>query len=238
MNKFKTTLIAAALAAPAFAHAEVELSANVALTSDYVWRGVSQSYEDPAIQGGFDFEHDSGFAAGVWASNVDFADTDKGDVEDGADMEFDVYASFGGEFAEDWSYGVGIIYYMYPGTVAGADYDWLEVSGSLGWGPITAAINYSSDVFNSNETGIYYNLSGSHEINGFTLAAGVGYYDFDDAVFGPGVPDSYTDWHLGVSTSFIGVDWDLSYYDTNGDGEDLFGDWADSRAVLTVSKSF
>jgi hypothetical protein len=211
MNKFRSTCLAAALVVPTFAYAETELSANVALTTDYVWRGVSQTYEDPAIQGGFDFEHDSGFAAGVWASNVDFA---------------------------DWNYGVGIIYYMYPGTVSGADYDWLEVSGSLGWGPVAFAINYSSDVFNSSETGIYYNLSGSHEIEGFTLSAGIGFYDFDDAVFGPGAPDSYTDWHLGVSTSFVGVDWDLSYYDTNGDGEDLFGDWADSRAVLTVSKSF
>ena len=83
----RSSLAAGLLAAPMLANAEI--SANVALTSDYVWRGVSQTLEDPAIQGGFDYAHDSGFAAGVWASNVDFYET--GDIDDdGADMELDL----------------------------------------------------------------------------------------------------------------------------------------------------
>lgn len=237
MNHFKKTLIAAGLlAAPVLAHAE--LSANVALTSDYVWRGVSQSYEDPAIQGGFDYAHDSGFAAGVWASNVDFADTDKGDAEDGADMEFDAYASYSGEFGDGIGYSVGLIYYVYPGTNSGVDYDWLEFNGSLSYSFLTFAVNYSSDVFNSDETGIYYNLSAEYEIEGFTLAGGVGYYDFDDDVFSA-ASDSYVDYQLGVSTSALGLDWSLNYHDTNSDAEDLFNeDWVDGRVVLTASKSF
>ncbi len=237
MNKFKSTCLAAALAVPALAQAAPELSANVALTSDYVWRGVSQTLEDPAIQGGFDFEHDSGFAVGVWASNVDFWET--GDPnDDGADMEFDIYGSYSGEFGDGFSYSVGAIYYMYPGTDSGKKLDWLEFNGSLGWGPVAFAINYSNDVYNSSESGIYYNLSGSHEFNGITLAAGIGYYDYDNAVFGPGVPSSNVDYHLGIGTSFLGVDWDLSYYNTDSDGKDIWGDIADSRGVLTVSKSF
>ena len=168
MNKFRSTCLAAALVVPTFAYAETELSANVALTTDYVWRGVSQTLEDPAIQGGFDFEHDSGFAVGVWGSNVDFWET--GDPnDDGANMEFDIYGSYSGEFGDGFSYSVGVIYYMYPGTDSGVDIDWLELNGSLGWGPVAFAINYSSDVYNSSETGVYYNLSGSHEIEGFTL---------------------------------------------------------------------
>jgi uncharacterized protein (TIGR02001 family) len=231
MSHFKKTLIAASLlAAPVLAQAEI--SANVALTTDYVWRGVSQTNEDPAIQGGFDFEHESGFAAGVWGSNVDF------DADDGADMEFDVYGSYSGEFGDGFGYSVGLIYYMYPGTDSGVDYDWLEFNGSLSYGPATLSINYSDDVFNSDETGVYYNLSAEHEIEGFTLAAGVGYYDFDSGVFGSALPDSYVDYHVGVSTSYVGLDWDLSYYDTDSDGEDLFGDWADGRIVFTASKSF
>ncbi|MDX1594793.1 MAG: TorF family putative porin [Gammaproteobacteria bacterium] len=231
MNKFKSTIFAAGLlAAPLASHAEI--AANVALTTDYVWRGVSQTLEDPAIQGGFDYAHESGFAAGVWASNVDFGEGDS------ADMEFDVYGSFGGEFGDGFSYGVGAIYYAYPGTASGVDYDWLEVSGSLGWGPVSFAVNYSSDVYNSSETGVYYLLSASHEIEGFAFAADVGYYDYDDAVFGAGVPDSNFDYHLGVSTSFVGLDWDLSFYDTDSDGEAIWGDIAEERLVLTVSKSF
>ena len=232
MNKFTTTCVAAALALPTLAHAETELSANIALTTDYVWRGVSHTNEDPAIQGGFDYEHESGFAIGVWGSNVDF------DLDDGADLEFDIYASYGGEFGDGFSYGVGAIYYAYPGTKSGFEYDWGEVSGSLGWGPVSIAINYSNDVFNTSETGVYYVLAGEHEINGFSLSASLGYYDFNKKVFGPLLPDSYTDWRLGVSKSFVGLDWDLSYYDTSSKGEDLFGDIAKGRGVITVSKSF
>jgi uncharacterized protein (TIGR02001 family) len=230
MNKFKSTCLAAALAVPALAYAEPELSANVALTTDYVWRGYSQTLEDPAIQGGFDFEHDSGFSVGVWGSNVDFGDS--------ANMEFDIYGGYSGEFGDGFSYGVGLIYYMYPGTISTEDYDWLEFNGSLGWGPVTFAINYSNDVYNSDETGIYYNLSAGHEIQGFSLAAGIGYYDYDAGAIGNASDESVIDYHLGVGTSFVGVDWDLSYYDTNSDGEDIYGDVADGRVVLTVSKSF
>lgn len=231
MNHFNRTVIAAGLlATPLFAQAEI--AANVALTSDYVWRGYSQTLEDPAIQGGFDFAHDSGFAVGVWGSNVDFGEGDS------ADLELDLYGSYSGEFGNGIGYSVGLIYYMYPGTAAGVDYDWLEFNGSLGYGPVTFAVNYSSDVYNSSETGIYYNLSAAHEIAGFTLAAGVGYYDYDDAVFGPGVPDSVVDYHLGVGTSQLGLDWDLSFYDTDSDGETLYGDVGEARVVLTASKSF
>lgn len=228
----RSSLAAGLLAAPMLANAEI--SANVALTSDYVWRGVSQTLEDPAIQGGFDYAHDSGLAAGVWASNVDFYET--GDIDDdGADMELDLYASYGGEFGNGIGYSVGLIYYMYPETDPGVDIDWLEFNAGLSYGPVSFAINYTSDFINSGDDAIYYSLGGEHEINGFTLAAAVGYYDLSDT---GADPDGYVDWKLGVSTSFVGLDWDLSYTDTNGDGEDLFGDLADGRAVLTVSKSF
>ena len=66
------SLLAAAALAPA---ANAEITANVALTTDYVWRGVSQNTdESPALQGGFDFADESGFYAGVWASNVNFVE--------------------------------------------------------------------------------------------------------------------------------------------------------------------
>lgn len=241
MTRFNKPLIAASLlAAPLLAQAEI--TANVALTSDYVWRGYSQTLEDPAIQGGFDYAHDSGLAVGIWGSNVDFTDEDDptfavGD-DDGADLEVDLYGSYSGEFGNGIGYSLGLIYYTYPGTNAGFDFDWLEFNAGLSYGPVAFAVNYSSDVYNSNETGVYYSLSVEHEIDGFTLAAGVGYYDYDEAVFGAGVPDSVLDYHLGIATSQLGLDWDLSYYDTDSDGEALYGDIAEGRTVLTVSKSF
>jgi len=86
-----------------FVHAEDsphEFSANVALTTDYRFRGLSQTNEDPAIQGGFDYGYSGdalpvSFYAGVWASSLDF---DVADPDD-ADLEIDFYGGFTGEFA-------------------------------------------------------------------------------------------------------------------------------------------
>ncbi|WP_207060707.1 TorF family putative porin [Motiliproteus sp. SC1-56] len=212
--------------------AQADVSGNVALTTDYVWRGVSQSDEDMAVQGGFDYSHDSGLYAGVWGSNVDF---DEG-VDDPADMELDLYGGYATEI-EGISADVGVIHYRYPGT--DADLDWTEFYLSLGFDAFSASINYSNDVFNADEDGIYYSLGYGREIGstGFSVSAHVGYYDFDNDLTGSGNPDSYTDWQLGVATTLAGLDLDLSYFDTDSDGEDLFGNWAEERLVLTVSKS-
>ena len=114
----KTLLSAAAVAvfaggaSVASAEESYSISGNVALTSDYRFRGISQSDEDIAIQGGFDFEHESGFYVGTWGSSVDF-DTN-GPCCDGS-LELDIYAGFGGAFNEDWGYDVGVLAYLYPG---------------------------------------------------------------------------------------------------------------------------
>lgn len=97
--------------APAEAAAsDWSFSSNVAYTSDYYVRGLSQNFHKPALQGGFDVEHSSGFYAGTWASNVSpntFPD---------ASLEIDYYAGFGGEFGESGvGYSVGVIAYTYPG---------------------------------------------------------------------------------------------------------------------------
>ena len=91
-------LIASPLAATAV---EVEVSANVALTTDYRFRGISQTDEKPAIQGGFDVALDNGIYIGTWGSNVDFANS----------LELDYYIGFANDINEDWSYDVGYIYY-------------------------------------------------------------------------------------------------------------------------------
>jgi uncharacterized protein (TIGR02001 family) len=233
MKMMKKTLLATALLASlgSVAQAEWTPSANVALTTDYVWRGVSQSDEDPAIQGGFDIGHSSGFAAGVWASNVDFDDAS----EDDADLELDIYASFSSEVNDKFGWDVGVIDYVYPGT--SDSLDWVEVWAGVHWGPISGSINYSNDVFNSDETGIYYTVSAEHSLDmGIGFHGSVGYYDFDSKVTGQGNPNSYLDWSLGANYEYAGFGFDLTYFDTDSDGEDLFDDWADSRVVFSISK--
>jgi len=236
-SRFNSQMLASVLlAVPLTASAEWAGSANVALTSDYVFRGVSQTDEDPAIQGGLDLGHDSGLYIGAWASNVDFNEEDSTDpaADDAANMELDVYLGYANEIG-DISYDVSFLRYIYPG--ADADLDYNELIVTLGYSDFTGTLAYSNDVFNTDETSIYYNLSYAHEfMDAFTVTAGAGYYDFDENVSGAGAPDSYVDYHLGVGKSLVGFDFDLSWYDTNSDGSDLYGDIADSRVVLTISK--
>jgi uncharacterized protein (TIGR02001 family) len=113
-----TTILAAMFAAPVMAEetkaeeakSDWSFSSNVALTSDYYARGLSQSWHKPAIQGGFDVAHSSGLSAGVWASSI------SADTFPDASMEIDLYANYGGSvpFAEGLGYTVGVIGYMYP----------------------------------------------------------------------------------------------------------------------------
>jgi len=209
-----TSLLAGGLAATSGV-AEAGFSANVAMTTDYVWRGVSQTNEDPAIQGGFDYEHESGFSFGTWGSNVDF-----GSVEN---MELDLYGAYSHSFG-DLGASIGFIRYMYFDS--GNDIDFTEINGSLSYKWLTFSI--ANDFDNDN---LYYSLGASYDLpQGLSLAATVGKYEFDSG-------DDYVHYSIGVSKEIGGFGFDLTYHDTNSNGTDLFGKIADGRLVLTVSKS-
>lgn len=198
-------------------------SASVALSSDYVWRGYSQTDEEAAISGSFDYAHASGFYAGTWASNVDFGDD--------ASAEIDVYAGFGGDIGDSGlSYDVGFLRYMYDGE----DYDWNEFYGSVSYSFFTAGVAYSGDVYGTDETGVYYSLGFDYDLPmEIALSAGIGYYDYDEAVS----TDNHTDYHIGLSKDMIGFGFDVSYYGMDSNGEDAYGNVADDRIVFTISKS-
>ena len=124
------SLAAAVLAgAVSTAQAAPEISGNVALTSDYKFRGISQSNGDIAIQGGFDIGWDTGIYAGVWGSSVDF-DTD-GSGYDGS-LELDGYAGWASDISDNVGVDVGYMYYGYPGD-EGEDGD--GERGPLAWLP-------------------------------------------------------------------------------------------------------
>ena len=212
------------------AQINAEVSANVSMVSDYVFRGISQSQEDPAIQGGFDWAHESGFYLGTWASTVDFV---AAGPDDGADVEWDVYLGYGGNINESWTYDVSYIQYLYPGTVSGVDYDYGEVVLGLGYNDFLGfTVGYSNDVFNSDETGIYYEVSVGNDFgdSGFSWNAAVGHYDLDD------LDSSYTHYSAGITKSFEKVSLGLSFHDSNGEEE--FGDIAEARAVFSISAEF
>ncbi|MDT8309960.1 MAG: TorF family putative porin [Methylophaga sp.] len=204
-------------------------SASVALSSEYVWRGISQSDEDPAISGSLDYAHTSGFYAGTWASNVDFGS------ESDTSLEIDVYAGFSREFGETGlSYDIGVMRYLFPGE---GELDFNEVYGSLSYSIFTAGIAHSSDAQGSGEDGTYYSLGAGYDLPfELALAAGLGYYDLDKDEFGE---SGYQDYYIGVSKDLAGFTFDVTYTDTNSDAEDIFGEeLSDDRFIFSVSSSF
>ncbi len=240
MKQYTKTLLASALIAGAGV-AQAEVSGNVALTSDYKFRGVSQTDNQMALQGGFDYEHESGFYAGTWASNVDsnfFAGAGSSDPQ----IELDVYAGFSGE-AGDIGYDVGVLRYFYPGFSDAATTE-VYVGGS--YGMFSASLAYSNELsfILIDESAWYFNVGAEFEVSeGITVSAGVGYSwgdAWDDLGKAAGVSaDSYIDYSIGVSGSAAGVDLGLSYVGSDDDAEDMFGDddITKGKLVLTISKS-
>lgn len=184
------------------------LSWNLALTSDYVFRGITQTDFDPALQGGLDYAFDdSGWYVGTWGSNIDFASPD------GPDIEIDIYGGYGTSLSDDWSLDLHAIRYIYAGErdVYG-DLDYNEFFAATTWNEmLTFTLAYAPDYANLDYTSTYFGVGGTWEVgNGFSLNAGVGHSSFSDDV------GSYTDWNLGFSRSFGPVEAALTYYDTTG----------------------
>lgn len=238
--KYLTHTLASVVMLSATGAAYAEASANVAMSTNYMFRGISQTGEDaiePAISGGFDFGHESGLYIGTWASNVELADAD-GDGEI-ADMEMDIYGGYSGEMG-GLSYDVGLLYFWYPGT---DKLDFFEYYGSLGTSigsaDVGLSINISPDYYAESGDSYYINASASMPLSDtFGFNASVGYQSIDEeATFG--TPDYY-DWKLGLTTAAFGLDLELAWTDTDLSNSDCFGgtDFCDGRAVFTASKSF
>lgn len=207
-----------------------EMSGNVSLGSDYVYRGISQTGENPTIQGGFDFESESGLYAGVWASNVGF---------DGS-IEIDLYAGYGGSISEGLDYDVGVLRYEYPDDAQGgaAASSFNEVYASVSFSGLTLGIAYSPDFFAESDKATYLHLEYEVSLpNDFGLSFHYGRQSIDDnAAFG--TPD-YSDYSLAVSKTVSDIDLSLTWFDTDLSSTECFGggDDCDARVVFAVGKS-
>ena len=239
----KKTLIATAMMATS-AVAQAEISGNVAMASDYVFRGVSQTDNQMALQGGFDYEHESGLYIGTWASNVDSSFFNNGRDPQ---LEVDMYAGYSGEL-QSLGYDLGYLRYQYPGASNAGTNEWYA-SGSYSTGSIgdfCLSLNYSPSLnfFASDESAWYAHVGYDTTLPWYEIgfSAGIG-YSFGDAFDdndGDGLNDTYTDWSIGVSKSVYGVDLGMTYTDTDfsdSDDEDALDSVADSRVVFSISKS-
>ena len=224
MKKMLIAVALASLTLPALAQQkapepEYTLSGNVAIVSDYRYRGISQTDKKPAIQGGFDFAHKSGVYLGNWNSNVSSIGT-----APNGNMEMDFYGGYKFE-AVGLSFDVGTIYYYYPGSVPFSDItaaaavktpkiNTHEVYVGMGYGPISLKVSntLSKGYFgvgrNSDPSGsgpygsakgtVYYDLTLSHEIAQKTvLSAHVGYLDLDGDT--GAAPFKVTDYKVGLA---------------------------------------
>lgn len=230
--KIKAILLATAavLAFPAAAAAQdgPTGSGNIAVTSDYVWRGVSQTDEGPAVQLGFDVASDL-FYIGTWASNVDFG-TD-------AELEWDVYAGVKPTIGPV-TFDFGVLGYLYPQDTNLNTWEAKAAATIAAESGLAATVSlfYSPEVGNDGPSSLYSELAVSAPIPGATVGpfslsvgASVGNYAFDN----PGV--DYTNWKVGI-TAATEAGWaiEAAYTDTDLDGVAI----ADGRGILTLKRTF
>jgi uncharacterized protein (TIGR02001 family) len=197
---------------------ESSLSFNVGATTDYRYRGISQSRLKPAVQGGIDYADKSGFYVGAWGSSIKWIKDAGGD----ASAEVDVYGGYKGAVGAV-AYDVGFLRYEYPSNKLAVSANTNEVYGAVTMGPAT--LKYSHAVSNlfgfaDSKNSYYVDLSGTFDMgNGFSLVPHVGYQSVKN-----NSPASYTDYSLTLSkdlgnglsatAALVGTDADKSVYYT------------------------
>lgn len=226
-----TTLLSAGLLLAGSASAQV--SGSVTVVSDYLFRGITQTNEEPALQGGVTWEHDSGFYAGAWGSSISWLSD--ADPAVSSQVELDGFAGFAGDFGDSGvGYDVGVNYYWYPGDYPAGftDADTAEVYVGLSWKFLSAKYWYAvTDLFGipDSDGSTNLDLSASWEFaEGWSGTTAVG----RQWVKGVGGTGTYAFWKVGVDKAFDnGLGIGLSYNDN-----DLVG--PDETFVLALSKSF
>lgn len=223
------------------AESDITLSANVALVTDYRFRGVSLSGGDPAIQGGFDISHSSGFYVGTWASSIEGGSAF-------GELELDLYAGWGGNLAEGVSFDIGLLYYMYPtdgdALVDDFNVNYWEPYASLGFsiGPASATVGVAyawdqSSLGDEDNLYVYTDLEAGLPGTPLTLAAHLGY---TDGVLAPpllagALDDTGFDWSIGASAEVGAFSIGVSYIGVEGPSIDGF---TNDTVVATLSASF
>lgn len=218
----------------AFAPAALaEFGGSVAATTDYIYRGISQTRGKAALQADLHYRAAGSWTFGAWASTMD-------DGRDpGASFELDLYLSRNWAVHPDWDAQVTLTHYMYPDDDRAAGYDYNEVTASLiyqsrlaatvAWSPDVS--QYASGRLAQDKTAISYELSATQAVfRELAATAGAGYYDVSELA-GTG----YWFWNAGLSWSAGGAQLAVSYIDTDAAAVRSYGDeQAGSRWMGTL----
>jgi uncharacterized protein (TIGR02001 family) len=229
MTRFNQLLGAGALFFVA-ATSQAQLSSTITATSDYDFRGFSQSAKDPALQASLDYAFSNGIAIGAWASNVDF--------DNDADIELDYYASYTGTIKEGLSWSIGGTFYSYPGSDDTGEYP--EFFVGLGFDRFSIKQWYSNKFYDTDRSAQYTEVNGTFPLQqGFSLLAHAGYSwgDFWEADFSEGGGGGELfDYSIGVGYDWNHVNLNLKVTGTDASGGQKFkGDVFNNEPRLIFS---
>ncbi len=228
----KKILLAGACAATlcgGMAYAEEEspwsVSGSVTVTSNYMFRGVTQSSNDPALQAGVTVAHSGGFYAGFWGSSIDFGDGE-------SELELDPFIGYSGSLGENTTFDLNVTYYGYPGTPGSWDYEFVEfiagIEHDFGPAAIGVSVAYSPDFFGG--TGDAFWLGGSLSVplgEWLSASGNLGYQWVDEDYGGT----DYLHYDIGLSASYQNITFDLRYI-----GTDISS--ADEEVVFSITFDF
>ena len=218
-----TLTAASAMAQSAAPAPALTTSGNLAFTSDYVFRGITQNGGKTAVQGGFDVAHTSGLSAGVWASNVSYGN---------ATLEVDAYVAYGFSLTKDIAASVGYIGYIYEGNSA---FNTSELNVSASAYGLTAKISFATtDYFGNALTGSgtkYYELNYAYDVaavKGLSLALHYGITD------GKNAASTDKDYSIALSYPVLGFTGTLAF--SNGSGS--YAGIYEGITAVTLKKTF
>lgn len=210
-----------------------QVSANLCLATDFVFRGVSQTLESPALQGGVNVSADSGWYAYVWASSVNFAE---GANEDGASYEVDVAVGYAWELSSDSQLDIGVVRYAFPGTRESIDYDFTEFFGTLSLSDaIYATAAYAPDVDGLGSQSRLLEFGGNIQMTD-RISVGLrhGYYELNAAT-----AQAYRYSSAAITYDFKRAAVEIAAHRTHDGADAVFGaDITDPRVVASLSFFF
>jgi uncharacterized protein (TIGR02001 family) len=240
----KQILAIVAMALVTATAAQAQVTGNMSLTSDYRFRGVSQTQNAPAVQGGIDYAHSSGFYVGNWNSSVSSQM-----YTNGSGVESDLYAGFKKDIYKGLTLDVGSYNYFYPRATnnTSTNFDTNELFAGLGYGPVS--VKYSQSLSNyfgtaNSKNSQYYQADFAQPLvyisKNLSLLAHVGRTEVNN-----NSSLNYTDYNVGLGYNLQGWDLAAKYYTNTGtsssfqtantiNGQRLYKD----AAVFSVSKSF
>lgn len=228
MHTLRGQLVVLVLALVMAAPASAGIGGTIAVTSDYVFRGVSQTQGDPAVQAGLRLQGPHGWYASSWMSGVDFAS------DTGASAEVDYVAGWNGAVGKSWNADICVTRFAYPGSASSLDYsEWIATATykSRAW----LVLGVSNDVFATRTTGLYTQLGIRFPIgHRARLEVAAGRYDLHRAYGRNYLHGQVTAaWQLQPQ-----VELRLTAHATDSNARRLFGDVASSRLEAALQASF